>query len=72
MRIQIRICVAIIGAAEEIVAGIHTGNSVVAHGNLIDGLDFSLECREAPEKRDRMDERLEFQEDCTPPGSPSL
>jgi hypothetical protein len=54
------------------VAGIHTGNSVVAHGNLIDGLDFSLECREAPEKRDRMDERLEFQEDCTPPGSPSL
>jgi hypothetical protein len=53
-------------SAEEIVAGLRSGNSFVVHGDLIDGLDFSLECREAPEKRARMGETLAAQDDCTP------
>lgn len=56
-------------SAEEIVAGMRSGNSFVVHGDLIDGLDFTLQCRDSQASTARMGETLKVAGDCAPQGT---
>jgi hypothetical protein len=52
--------------ADELIAGLRSGNSFVVQGDLIDGLQFSLQCRQQRQKMTRMGETLEAKEECAP------
>ncbi|MFH2122599.1 MAG: hypothetical protein ABIJ50_03835 [Pseudomonadota bacterium] len=46
-------------SAEELVAGLRSGNSFIVHGDLIDGLEFSIRCRQQEEEMSREGDGIE-------------
>ena len=53
-------------SADELIAGLRSGNSFIVQGDLIDGLQFSIQCRQQKQKTTRMGGTLEEKEECDP------
>ena len=53
-------------SADELIAGLRSGNSFIVQGDLIDGLQFSIQCRQQKQKITWMGGTLETQDGCDP------
>jgi hypothetical protein len=53
-------------SADELIAGLRSGNSFIVQGDLIDGLQFSVGCRQKIREAVEIGETLEAKEECDP------
>jgi hypothetical protein len=53
-------------SADELIAGLRSGNSFIVQGDLIDGLQFSIRCRQKIREAVEMGGTLEAKEECDP------